>query len=129
MTKFNKSQGIYIIRIKYWNASGSGSPPSLIPGHWNIGILHYKQAKLRKYMQRSVHTKTALGEVGVSLPWWCHPLSFWLQVTEDILLISNFFHNRKMTCFREMFGQSWNSEQNQISLGKIAEISEFQLWP
>ena len=28
--------------------------PSLIPAHWNIGILHYKQAKLRKYMQHSV---------------------------------------------------------------------------
>ena len=36
--------------------SGSGSPPSLIPAHWNIGILHYKQAKLRKDMQHSVGT-------------------------------------------------------------------------
>ena len=24
----SKSQGLYTIRIKYWNASGSGSPPS-----------------------------------------------------------------------------------------------------
>ena len=31
-----------------------GSPPSLIPAHWNIGILHYKQAKRRKDMQHSV---------------------------------------------------------------------------
>ena len=31
-------------------------PPSLIPAHWNIGILHYKQAKLRKDMQHSVIT-------------------------------------------------------------------------
>ena len=53
MTKF-KSQGLHIIRIKYWNASGSDSPPSLIPAHWNIGILHYKQAKRRKDMQHSV---------------------------------------------------------------------------
>ena len=29
-------------------------PPSFIPAHWNIGILHHKQAKLRKYMQQSV---------------------------------------------------------------------------
>ena len=52
MTKF-KSQVLY---IKYWNASGSGSgtPPSLIPTLWNIGILHFKQAKLRKDMQHSV---------------------------------------------------------------------------
>ena len=26
----------------------------LPPAHWNIGILHYKQAKLRKDMQHSV---------------------------------------------------------------------------
>ena len=38
ITKF-KSQGLYSIRI---------------PTHWNIGILLYKQAKLRKYMQQSV---------------------------------------------------------------------------
>ena len=47
-------QGLYIIRIKYWNASGSGSPPSLIPALRNIGILHYKQAKLPKHLQHSV---------------------------------------------------------------------------
>ena len=29
-------------------------PPSLTPTLWNIGILHYKQAKLRKDMQQSV---------------------------------------------------------------------------
>ena len=28
--------------------------PYLIPTLWNIGILHYKQAKLRKDMQHSV---------------------------------------------------------------------------
>ena len=56
MIKF-KSQGLYIIRIKYWNASGSGPLPSLIPTLWNICILHYKQAKLPKDMQHSVHVK------------------------------------------------------------------------
>ena len=35
-------------------SSGSGSTPSLIPTHWNIGILLHKQTKLRKYMQHSV---------------------------------------------------------------------------
>ena len=53
MTKF-RSQGLHIIRIKYWNASGSGFPPSLNPTLWNIGILHYKQDKLRKHLQHSV---------------------------------------------------------------------------
>ena len=55
ITKF-KSQGLYIIRIKYWNASGSGPPPSLIPTLWNIGILHCNQAKLPKHLQHSVST-------------------------------------------------------------------------
>ena len=50
MTKF-KSQDLYITRIKHWNYSGSGPPPSFIPTLWNIGILHHKQAKLRKDMQ------------------------------------------------------------------------------
>ena len=54
MTKF-KSQGLYIIRIKYWNAKGSGSTPSLIPIHWNIGILLHKQAKRRTIMHTTVH--------------------------------------------------------------------------
>ena len=38
ITKF-KSQGLYIIKIKYWNASGSGFPSSLIPALWDMGIL------------------------------------------------------------------------------------------
>ena len=55
ITKF-KSQGLYTIKIKYWNATGSGFPPSLISALWNIGILHYKKAKLRKHSQQSVCT-------------------------------------------------------------------------
>ena len=53
ITKF-KSQGLYTIKIKYWNAGGSGFPPSLIPALWNIGILHHEKAKLRKHMRQSV---------------------------------------------------------------------------
>ena len=53
MTKF-ESQALYVISIKYWKAGGSGNPPFLIPALWNIGILLYKQAKLRKDMQHSV---------------------------------------------------------------------------
>ena len=48
ITKF-KSQGLYTIRIKFWNASGSGSPPSLIPSLCNIGILLHKQATWIKH--------------------------------------------------------------------------------
>ena len=39
----------HIIRIKYWNASRSGSPPTLIPALYNIGILLHKQATLGKH--------------------------------------------------------------------------------
>ena len=37
MTIF-KSQGLHIIRIKYWKGSGSGNPPFLIPGLRKIAI-------------------------------------------------------------------------------------------
>ena len=33
---------------------GSGSPPSLNPTLWNLGILHYKQAKLHKHLPQSI---------------------------------------------------------------------------
>ena len=84
ITKF-KSQGLYTIKIKYWNASGSGRgsgfPPSLIPALRNIGILHYKKAKLCKHLEHSVHTSEMLlelqalycdycGEKVCSVPGW-----------------------------------------------------------
>ena len=48
----------------------SGSPPSLIPAHWNIDILLHKQAKLRKYMQHSV--RFVLGLNSAAVPWFIH---------------------------------------------------------
>ena len=54
ITKFN-SQCLYIIKIKYLNASGSGLPPSLIPALQNIGILHHKKEKLPIHLQQSVY--------------------------------------------------------------------------
>ena len=53
ITKF-KWQGLYTIKIKYWNASGIGFPPSFIPAIPNIGILHHKKANLPKHLQQSV---------------------------------------------------------------------------
>ena len=53
ITKF-KSQSLYAIEIKFWNASGSDFPPSLINVLRNIGILHHKKAKLPKHLQHSV---------------------------------------------------------------------------
>ena len=40
--------------MKYWNASISGFPPSLIPALRNIGILHHKKEELRILLQQSV---------------------------------------------------------------------------
>ena len=40
---------------------GVAPPPSLIPTLWNIGILQYKQAKLRKHLQHSVHKIQSVG--------------------------------------------------------------------
>ena len=59
MTKF-KSQVLHIIRIKYLNASGSGSPPFLIPALWNIGILFHKQVKRWTIMHTTVHMRTTV---------------------------------------------------------------------
>jgi hypothetical protein len=42
MTKL-ESQALYIIKIKYCNAGGSGNPSFLIPALWNIGILLIKR--------------------------------------------------------------------------------------
>ena len=62
ITKF-KSQGLYIIRIKYRNTSGSGSGPllgpllpSLILVLWNICILLHKQATLGKHSVPSIYS-------------------------------------------------------------------------
>ena len=45
----------YTIKIKYWNASGSGFPPSLIPALQKIGILHHKKVELRIILQQIYH--------------------------------------------------------------------------
>ena len=42
--------------VKYWSASGSGSPPSFLPPSlWNIVILLHKQAKRRTIMHTTVY--------------------------------------------------------------------------
>ena len=50
----NSNHKAFIPKIKYWNASGSGFPPSLIPALQIIDILHHKKAKLPKHLQQSV---------------------------------------------------------------------------
>ena len=67
----------YDVFISYWHDSGSGSLPSLIPTFCNIGILHYKQAKLRKYIQHSViklpcisKDRKVLQQAQVSMYFW-----------------------------------------------------------
>ena len=43
MNKF-KPQALHFIKIKYWNPSGSGNRPTLIPALRKIAILGVKQA-------------------------------------------------------------------------------------
>ena len=57
LSNLNYKAFTYTIKIKYWNASGSGFPPSLIPTLRNIGILHRKKAELRILLQHSVKAK------------------------------------------------------------------------
>ena len=53
MTKF-KSQAFHVIKIKYWKASGSGNPPSLIPVLQKIAILGLKTGLWQWYTGISV---------------------------------------------------------------------------
>ena len=66
MTKF-KSQVLYIIRIKYWNAGGSSNPPSLIPTLWNLGILLIKRPPAPNNMKVSVSTYLPI-DIGEGFP-------------------------------------------------------------
>ena len=53
MTKF-KSEGLHIIKIKYWKVSGSGNPPFLIPALWKIAFLCLKTGLWQWYTGISV---------------------------------------------------------------------------
>ena len=53
MTKF-KSEGLHIIKIKYWKVSGSGNPPSLIHALQKIAILGLKTGLWQWYTGISV---------------------------------------------------------------------------
>ena len=90
-TKF-KSQGLYIKGIKYWNASGSGSTPFLIPTYWNIGILLHKQAKSRTIMHTTVfsnylHAHDLKVSFGSVFRWWVQARS---RGKNDVLFFFTF---------------------------------------
>ena len=53
ITKF-KSQALYITKIKYWQASGCGNPPSIIPALRKIAILGLKPSLWQWYTGISV---------------------------------------------------------------------------
>ena len=57
----------------------------------------------------------ALGEVGVSLPWWCHALALLAPGYWTLFLnLKSLVHNGKLTNFRGILSQSWNSEVSAI---------------
>ena len=51
------------------------------------------------------------------------PLPFWLQVTEDFFKSKTLVHNGKMTNFRGILGQSWNSEIHKAKLLKLRNFN------
>ena len=86
-----KSQGLYTIKIKYWNASGSGFPPSLIPALQNIGVLHHKKAKLPKHLQHSVSTLTE------------NKISFCLRYKNRLIFASTYQKKRWLYIGKSLF--------------------------
>ena len=66
----------------------------------------------------------ALGEVGVWLPWWCHSLAllppgYWRL----FLNLKPLAHNGKITNFRGILGQSWNSEFHKVKMLKFQNFN------
>ena len=62
-----------------------------------------------------VWCKMALGEVGVSLSWWCHILALLAPCYWRLFLnLKSLVHNGKLTNFRGILSQSWNSEVSAI---------------
>ena len=116
-------QGLYIIRTKYWNASGSGFPPSLILALWNIGILHYKQAKLPKHLQHSVCMYCV----------WCFPLiitfflinviAFTLFGLVEVRSLSNnkslLAHSHSFNEVQGQFCEAFDSEEKWYIIAKV----------
>ena len=77
ITKF-KSQTLHIIRIKYWKASGSSNPPSLIPALQKITIVYLHSYFLldRRFIS-SNKTKTWLSSDSIQyFCAWCTYISF-----------------------------------------------------
>ena len=94
---------------------------------WSLPNCFFQQKDMRLYKSLdtvvckkvhkiwSVWCKMALGEVGVSLPWWCH--AFVLLVPGYWRLFLNLkplVHNGKLTNFKGILGQGWNSEVSAI---------------
>ena len=66
-----------------------------------------------------VSSKIALGEAGVSLPWWCHapvlsPPGYW-----GLFLNLIIFHNGRMTRFRGILGKSLTLKFHKVKLLKF----------
>ena len=78
----------------------------------NYMELNFHYSRVQKSIENwSVCSKMALGEVGVSVPWWCYALVFLAPGYRWLFLNLIIFHNGKMTSFRGVLGQSWNSEK------------------
>jgi hypothetical protein len=89
ITKF-KSQALHITRIKYWKASGSGSPPSLIPALQKIAILGLKIKFSTLRCQINESTRLAFLDFSPPYLHFFHPT--WFANFPPTRLIGTFFH-------------------------------------
>ena len=95
MTKF-ESQGLHIIRIKYWNASGSGFPPFFISAHWNIGILLHKQAK---HFGPECRSKTILDPSKLLWTWVKKQIQLWKVIFVQFKIIWIYRRTRHISMY------------------------------
>ena len=88
-------------------AHGPEALPLLSVHSENYFLLSYSVSHVITYPSKELCCKMALGEVGVSLSWWCHTLvllaSCYLRLFINLII----FHIGKMSSFREILGQNW----------------------
>jgi hypothetical protein len=71
-----------------------------------VRVLHLNRLKERTWLHS--FGKMALGEVGVSLPWWCHPLvllapGYWRRFLNSVLLFQNWKSKIREVFWTEVF--------------------------
>ena len=115
MTKF-RSQAPNIIKIKYWNAGGSGNPPSLIPALQKISILGLKIGLWQWYN-------------GISVAWWpVGKVRFFLLIIRYSSYLRKWYRNLSLICQKRTNRKLDIITQWKWSLCKVAFDITTLLW-